>query len=84
MTNIKTVGRSGQISLGKEYAGKHVLVDELEPGVWIIKVGEFIPQSERWLLEPETRDALDRAITWAETNPPRDTDLEEIAEKIEH
>ena len=30
MSAIKTVDRSGQISLGKEYAGRQVLVDEVE------------------------------------------------------
>jgi len=38
MPAIKTVGRSGQISLGKEFAGQHVLIDEIEPGVWILTV----------------------------------------------
>lgn len=33
MAVIKTVGQSGQIALGKAYAGRHVLMDELEPGV---------------------------------------------------
>ncbi|MGH8610437.1 MAG: DUF2080 family transposase-associated protein, partial [Gammaproteobacteria bacterium] len=33
MAVVKTVGNSGQISLGKEYAGRTVLMDEIEPGV---------------------------------------------------
>ncbi len=66
---IKTIGRSGQIALGKQYAGQHVLVDELEPGVWMIKLGKFIPQSERWLHQSEARARLDRAIRWAEAHP---------------
>jgi hypothetical protein len=53
MATIKTIGRSGQIALGKEYAGRSVLVDQLEPGVWIIKLGEFIPDSERWLADAQ-------------------------------
>ncbi len=38
MSVVKTVGRSGQISLGKQYAGRHALVDEIEAGVWVIKL----------------------------------------------
>ena len=53
MAVIKTVGSSGQIALGKQYAGRHVMMDELEPGVWIIKLGEFVPDNERWLHAPE-------------------------------
>ncbi len=83
MAVIKTVGSSGQIALGKEYAGRHVLVDQVEPGVWIIKLGKFVPDSERWLLEPNVQLEVDEAITWAENNPPRPSDLGELAAQIE-
>jgi hypothetical protein len=32
---IKRIGASGQISLGKEFAGHTVLVNNPEPGVWL-------------------------------------------------
>ena len=35
MNTIKIVGRSGQISLGKKFAGQAVMIDEIETGVWI-------------------------------------------------
>jgi hypothetical protein len=79
MATIKTIGRSGQIALGKEYAGRSVLIDELEPGVWIIKLGQFIPDSERWLGDAQVQQEVEEAITWAERNPPRSTDLEALA-----
>ena len=79
MATIKTIGRSGQIALGKEYAGRSVLVDELEPGVWIIKLGQFIPDSERWLDDTQVQQEVKEAIAWAERNPPRPTDLEALA-----
>ena len=49
---IKLVGSNGQISLGKQYAGRHVLVEESEPGVWIVRTATVIPGNERWLHEP--------------------------------
>jgi hypothetical protein len=70
MNVIKTIGENGQISLGKEHAGKSVLIDEIEPGVWVVKIGQFIPDSERWLHEPDARAKLDEAIAWAEATPP--------------
>jgi hypothetical protein len=79
MSTIKTIGRSGQIALGEEYAGRSVLVDELEPGVWIIKLGQFIPDSERWLDDTQVQQEVEEAIAWAECNPPRPTDLEDLA-----
>ena len=83
MQAIKTISSKGQISLGKEYAGQHVVVDEIEPGVWTIKVGDFIPANERWLHEPEVATRLDRALRWAADNPPAETDLDELEQRIE-
>lgn len=82
MAAIKTLGRSGQISLGKRYAGRQAVVDELEPGVWIVKVGEFIPDSERWLHEPEVKAKIERGLAWAERTPRRETDLDELEERL--
>ncbi|HRF63810.1 MAG TPA: hypothetical protein PK708_13120 [Candidatus Competibacter sp.] len=82
MAVIKTVGQSGQIALGKAYAGRHVLMDELEPGVWLVKLGEFIPDSERWLHAPEVKADLDEAIAWAESHPALETDLDALAKRL--
>lgn len=79
---IKTVGKSGQISLGKEYAGRTVLVEAVDEGVWTIKLGQFIPDNERWLLDPEVSKELDEAIAWAERTPPAETDLDELEERL--
>ena len=78
MSMIETISPSGQISLGKEHAGQTVLVDEIEPGVWLVKVGTFIPDSERWLHTLENRAKLDEAIAWAETAPPPSDNFAEI------
>lgn len=78
---LKTIGKSGQISLGKEHAGRHALVEEVEPGVWLIKLGEFVPDAERWLWEPATRQRLDQAVEWAAQNPPAATDLDDLAKR---
>ena len=82
MAVIKTVGQSGQIALGKAYAGRHVLMDELEPGVWLVKLGEFIPDSERWLHAPDVKADLDEAIAWAESHPAVETDLDALAKRL--
>lgn len=76
---IRKVGNRGQITLGKAYAGRLVVIDELEPGVWIVR---FVPDNELWLLEPEVKAKLDRALAWAAAHPPRETDLRELEEKL--
>ena len=76
MSTIKTIGKSGQVSLGKKFAGQQVIVDEVESGVWILKVGRFIPHNEQWLYAPENKTDLDQAIAWAEKNPPQTSELD--------
>jgi len=79
---VKMVGVSGQIYLGKEYAGKLVMLDEVEPGVWLLKSGAFVPDNERWLHEPGMKETLDRAIAWAESNPPAESDIDALIEQL--
>ena len=79
---IKTVGSSGQISLGKKFAGQTVMLDEIEAGVWIVKLGRFVPNNEKWLHALDAEASLNEAISWAEKNPPKDTNLEELEARI--
>ena len=79
---IKIIGTNGQLSLGKAYAGKMVLVEHTNADTWIIKAGTFVPDSEKWLHTKENLEKLDRALAWAETHTPIDN-FEEIARKIE-
>lgn len=75
---FKTIGRNGQISLGKAYAGHQVTVEEVGEERWLITGVAVIPKSELWLHEPATAAALGRAIQRAETVPPQDTDLDAL------
>ena len=75
---IKTIGSGGQISLGKKFAGQNVMLDEIEAGVWIVKLGRFIPDNETWLHRQDALTDLNEAIAWAEENPPEDTNFEEL------
>ena len=77
MKTVKQVGASGQISLGKEFAGRTVVIDSREPGVWVIKTAQTIPDSELWLYQPEAAARLDRAMA-AMDQPPSTADLEAL------
>ena len=69
---IKIIGMNGQVFIGKEHAGKMVLIDQLSPDTWIIKSGEFIPDSEKWLYQGRHLEKLEKALDWAEKNEPKD------------
>jgi hypothetical protein len=82
-TSVKVVGSNGQISLGKEFAGRQVLVEEKEPGVWLVRTAYVVPENERWLHEPEARDDLHRALDWAASNPPKKSDPDAVLKRLE-
>ncbi len=44
---VKSVGASGQISLGKAFSVKQVLIESPAKGVWIIRTATIIPDSSR-------------------------------------
>ena len=79
---IKRVGSSGQISLGKEFAGRTVLIDSAEPGVWVIKTAQTIPDSELWLHQPTQAARLDRALE-AIDQPAQAADLEALEQHLD-
>jgi hypothetical protein len=79
---IKTIGSSGQISLGKQYAGRTVTVEQISEGVWTIKTAQVIPDDELWLHTPEMRASLDRALEWSASHHRAETDLRALAKKV--
>ena len=81
-TEVKTIGSSGQISLGKKYAGRTVTVEEMEAGVWMIKTAQVIPDNEMWLHTPEVSASLDRALAWVANNKPSASNLAALERKI--
>jgi hypothetical protein len=79
---IKTIGSSGQISLGKENAGRTVMVEQVEEGVWLIKSARVIPDSELWLHTPAAADTLNRSIQWAEKHSAKKSNLAVVEKKL--
>jgi hypothetical protein len=75
---VKSVGASGQISLGKEYAGRQVLVEMPAEGVWIIKTARIVPDNEAWLENPQIKQRVARAIEWASQHAPEASDPDKL------
>ena len=80
---IKVIGTNGQLSLGKEFAGKMVLIDQIDNGTWIIKSGEFVPDSEKWLQKNNNSNKIEEAIDWALKNKPSDN-FDDALQRIEN
>ena len=81
-SSVKVSGSNGQISLGKQFAGRQVLVEEREPGVWLIRTATVVPDNERWLYQPEAARDLNAAMAWAQANPPDDSNADDILTKL--
>jgi len=75
---VKVIGTKGQISLGKQYAGRQVLVEEREPGVWLVRTVTVVPDNEHWLHLPQAAADLEQALTWAAANPADDANAEQL------
>lgn len=80
--SVKRVGSSGQISLGKEYAGRTVVMESPEEGVWIIRTAQVIPDNELWLHEEPAKRKLEAALSRAREYPATPTDLDEFEDDI--
>jgi putative transposon-encoded protein len=84
-TSVKVIGSNGQISLGKEFAGRQVLVEERESGVWQIRTALVVPENETWLHQPHMRESLQKAIDDAQSREPSETkDFSAFLEDLEN
>ena len=82
MQHVKTVGKSGQISLGKSLAGMEFIMEELPGGDIMLKRAVVVPLNERWLHDPAMKEKLARADEWMRQNPPRETNVDEFEKQL--
>ncbi len=69
-SEIKTISSSGQISLGKAFAGKVVKLEHLEDGRWMVIPVQVIPEHLAWAYTPEVTTIIENFLT---RNAERDT-----------
>ena len=80
--NIKTVGKSGQISLGKALAGMDFVMEVQDSGDIMLKHVVVVPANERWLHEPAMKQKLARADNWMRIHSGKDTDLDALESSL--
>lgn len=71
---IKVVGKSGQISLGKSYAGKTLRLERRRDGTMILTAVAVVPESQLWTLDEPHRSQIARGLAWAAETPAKETD----------
>lgn len=82
-TEIKVVGKSGQISLGKRYAGKMLRLDRRKDGSMLLTAVAAVPEDQLWIWQEPHRSRIARGLAWAKSHPARETDLEALFEAAE-
>ena len=75
---LKVVGKSGQISLGKRYAGKTLRLERHKDGTVVLTAVAMVPESQHWTLEEPHRSRIERGLTWASATAPQETDVESL------
>lgn len=82
--SVRIVGTNGQISLGKQFAGRQVMVEEQAVGVWLVRTATVVPDNERWLHAPAAATDLGKALQWAGANAPSDAEQDKTLRRLTH
>jgi hypothetical protein len=78
---IKVVGKSGQISIGKDYAGKTLRLERLADGRIVLTAVVMVPESQLWTLAEPHRSRIERGLAWAGQTKPHETRVETLLKR---
>lgn len=79
---LKVVGNSGQISIGKAFAGKVLRLTTQEDGSLLLTPVAIVPESQLWMTQEPHVGAIARGLAYAAQNAARETDLDALARKV--
>jgi hypothetical protein len=77
-SEIKVVGKSGQISLGKRYAGKTLELQRLDDGSLLLRAVAMVPESQLWTLAEPHVSKIARGLAWAAETKPEASDPDSL------
>lgn len=80
-SEVKTVGRSGQISLGKRFAGKTLRMERFTDGRIVLTAVAMVPESQLWTLAEPNRSRIARGLDWAAKTKPAETDINALLKR---
>lgn len=80
-SEIKVVGQSGQISLGKSYAGKALRVERHKDGRIVLTAVALVPASRLWTLDEPHRSRIARGLAWAAETRPEETEIDALVKR---
>jgi hypothetical protein len=80
---IVTVPANGQISIGKEWAGRQIQIQQLNDSQYLISAGNFIPDHLQEYYSTEAKQQLAEFNEWEAEYEPKQTNLDELRERVE-
>jgi len=81
MVETKVVGKSGQISLGKNCAGKTFRLERYPDGRIVLTAVALVPESQLWTLQEPDRSRIERGLAWAAQTPPTEIDIDTLLKR---
>ncbi len=79
---VKVVGKSGQISLGKKYAGRTLRLERFGDGRIVLTAVALVPETQLWTLSEPHRSRIESALDWAGKTEPRESNLDELLKRV--
>jgi hypothetical protein len=77
---IVTVPSNGQISIGKEWAGREIQIEQIEDGQILITAGSFMPDTT--FTSKKAQGQLQAFNQWEKKSAPKKTDLKALRQKL--
>jgi hypothetical protein len=79
---VLTVPPNGQISIGKQWAGREVLVEVVDDNQIVITSGTFIPADQATFFTKDAQSQLEQFNKWSEKTPAKKTDLNHLRKRL--
>ena len=74
----KVVGKRGQISLGKSYAGRTFRLERFKDGRMVLTAVVLVPETQLWTLTEPNRSRIARGLAWAAETKPEESKVKTL------
>ena len=81
-TKLLTVASNGQISIGKAWAGRQIVIEEVAEGELHIKAGVFVPDSQKTFHTDAAKAILNDFNKWQESGTAKASNSSGVFAKI--
>lgn len=79
---VLTVPSNGQISIGKQWAGREVMVEVVNDNQIVITSGAFIPANQTTFYTKDAQAQLDQFNKWSEKTSAKKSDLNQLRKRL--